>query len=68
MERRLAAIVIADVVGYSKLIRNDEEGPRAGLHGRGDDQAVQVRRLWSIPGAIARGTRKTTLFYCSDSI
>ena len=29
MERRLAAIVIADVVGYSKLIRADEEGTRA---------------------------------------
>ncbi len=29
MERRLAAIIIADVVGYSKLIRADEEGTRA---------------------------------------
>jgi len=29
MERRLAAIVIADVVGYSKLIRADEVGTRA---------------------------------------
>ena len=29
MERRLAAIVLADVVGYSKLIRADEEGTRA---------------------------------------
>ena len=29
MERRLAAIVIADVVGYSKLIRDDEAGTRA---------------------------------------
>ncbi len=28
MERRLAAIVIADVVGYSKLIRDDEAGTR----------------------------------------
>jgi adenylate cyclase len=28
-ERRLAAIVIADVVGYSKLIQRDEEGTRA---------------------------------------
>ncbi len=26
MERRLAAIVAADVVGYSRLIRADEEG------------------------------------------
>jgi len=28
-KRRLAAIVIADVVGYSKLIQIDEEGTRA---------------------------------------
>ncbi len=28
-ERRLAAILIADVVGYSKLIQRDEEGTRA---------------------------------------
>ena len=26
MERRLAAIMIADVVGYSRLVRTDEEG------------------------------------------
>ncbi len=26
MERRLAAILAADVVGYSRLIRADEEG------------------------------------------
>ena len=26
MERRLAAILVADVVGYARLIRADEEG------------------------------------------
>ena len=38
MERRLAAIMATDVVGYSRLIRADEEGtlealqaPRAGF-------------------------------------
>ncbi len=31
MERRLAAIVAADVVGYSRLVRNDEEGTIAAL-------------------------------------
>ncbi len=31
MERRLAAIMIADVVGYSRLIRIDEEGTLAAL-------------------------------------
>lgn len=29
MERRLAAILIADVVGYSRLSQIDEEGTRA---------------------------------------
>ena len=29
MERRLAAILAADVVGYSRLVRADEEGMRA---------------------------------------
>ncbi len=31
MERRLAAILAADVVGYSRLIRADEEGTLAAL-------------------------------------
>jgi adenylate cyclase len=31
MERRLAAILIADVVGYSRLIRADEEGTISAL-------------------------------------
>ncbi len=31
MERRLAAILAADVVGYARLIRADEEGTIASL-------------------------------------
>ncbi len=31
MERRLAAILAADVVGYSRLIREDEAGTQAAL-------------------------------------
>ena len=31
MERRLAAILASDVVGYSRLIRADEEGTLAAL-------------------------------------
>ena len=33
MERRLAAILASDVVGYSRLIRADEEGTLAALKG-----------------------------------
>ncbi len=32
MERRLAAILVADVVGYSRLMGGDEEGTLARLH------------------------------------
>ena len=35
MECRLAAIMVADVVGYSLLIRVDEEGTIAALKARG---------------------------------
>ncbi len=31
MERRLAAILVADVVGYSRLLRADEAGTLAAL-------------------------------------
>ena len=31
MERRLAAVMAADVVGYSRLIRSDEAGTLAAL-------------------------------------
>ncbi len=31
VQRRLAAILVADVVGYSRLIEADEEGTRARL-------------------------------------
>ena len=31
MERRLAAIMVADVVGYSRMISADEEGTIAAL-------------------------------------
>jgi len=31
-ERRLAAILVADVVGYSKLVGSDEAGTLAKLH------------------------------------
>ena len=40
MERRLAAILAADVVGYSRLIRADEEGTLAALK----ELRVDVRR------------------------
>ena len=33
-ERRLAAIMAADVVGYSRLIDLDEQGTLAALNGR----------------------------------
>ena len=41
VERRLAAILVADVVGYSGLIRADEEGTRPAVSSsRGSQQPV----------------------------
>ena len=37
MERRLAAIIVADVVGYSRLMRVDETGTLAALENRRKD-------------------------------
>ena len=37
MERRLAAILAADVVGYSRLIREDEAGTLAALKAHRED-------------------------------
>jgi class 3 adenylate cyclase len=37
VERRLAAILAVDAVGYSKLMANDEEGTLAALHARRRD-------------------------------
>ena len=37
MERRLAAIIVADVVGYSRLMHADEAGTLAALENRRKD-------------------------------
>jgi adenylate cyclase len=37
VQRRLAAILAADVVGYSRLVRNDETGTLAALRGHRED-------------------------------
>jgi adenylate cyclase len=37
MKRRLAAILAADIVGYSRLIRADEEGTLAALQALRND-------------------------------
>ncbi len=39
MERRLAAILVADVVGYSRLMGEDEEGTLARLKAHRDEVA-----------------------------
>ncbi len=37
MERRLAAILVADVVGYSRLMEADEAGTRTALKAHGKE-------------------------------
>jgi class 3 adenylate cyclase len=41
--RRLAAILTADVAGYSRLMRADEEGTLERLKARGIDHLTGVR-------------------------
>jgi class 3 adenylate cyclase len=53
MERRLAAILASDVVGYSRLIRADEEGTLAALKGLRADLIDPT--LAEHIGAIQRG-------------
>jgi adenylate cyclase len=43
VERRLTAILAADVAGYSRLIGADEEGTLAQLKGRAVDVKQAVR-------------------------
>ncbi len=45
VERRLAAILVADVVGYSGLIRADEEGTRALAGNETRDRGCRSRRV-----------------------
>ena len=54
MERRLAAILATDVVGYSRLIRADEEGTIAALRG-------VKRALFNLAKATAHTTRRHAL-------
>ena len=45
VERRLAAILVADVAGYSRLVENDETGIAGAAHGRphGADRAASLQ-------------------------
>ena len=52
MERRLAAILATDVVGYSRLIRADEEGTIAALKALRTDLVEQ--ELSEINGRIVK--------------
>ncbi len=51
MERRLAAILAADVVGYSKLMGEDEAGTLNRL------KSHLKHRQWALPGSIDRSPR-----------
>ena len=45
MKRRLAAILATDVVGYSRLIREDKEGKDSTLEGLPKCRVEKVSRL-----------------------
>ena len=52
MERRLAAVMIADVVGYGRLSQIDEEGTRARFQ-------ADLKEIFE-PGPRPRGTRRAS--------
>ena len=54
VQRRLAAILVADVVGYSRLIEADEEGTRARLMAVHDE--IIDPRIASDGGRIVKTT------------
>ena len=51
MERRLAAILAADVVGYSRMIRSDEEGTLLALRAEWGFHPQTRKYLWPDEGA-----------------
>ena len=59
--RKLAAILSADVFGYSRLMSEDEQGTVAGLH---DSKEVMARLIDAVAASICRvvlcGLRLTT--------
>ncbi|QPF88198.1 alpha/beta fold hydrolase [Bradyrhizobium genosp. L] len=54
LERRLAAILAADVAGYSRLMGIDEEGTHAQL--KGHRQALLDPKIWEHRGRIVKST------------
>ena len=46
MERRLAAVLMADVVGYSRLMEGDETGTLAALKERDINTRADLARPW----------------------
>jgi class 3 adenylate cyclase len=57
MERRLAAVLIADVVGYVRLSQADEEGTRT----RGGQRLAMVHRSEASPRGELSCLRKSRL-------
>jgi hypothetical protein len=58
VSRRLAAILAADVAGYSRLMEADEEGTLARLRGLRRDLIDPKIALWK--GRIEKGSRSRT--------
>jgi class 3 adenylate cyclase len=59
--RKLAAILIADVVGFSRLMERDEAGAFARLRG------VRERVIRRLPNMVAGWSRPLAMECCSNS-
>jgi hypothetical protein len=53
-ERRLAAILVADVVGYSRLMQADEEGTLARLEEIGANEIGGCAPWWRDPSSASQ--------------
>jgi adenylate cyclase len=58
--RKVAAIIVADVVGYSRLAGADEEGTLAQLHSDLIDPMIAVHNVRLVKRGVARGTSTPT--------
>jgi hypothetical protein len=62
MQRRLAAIMVADIVGYSSLMETPKSTPLTGQH-----TAFRSSRRRLLPSAEGSSTRQATLAWQSSA-
>src|SRR5262249_59600992 len=65
--RRLAAILAADIAGYSALMGADEEATVRDLKGLETSRCLRIRQLWETPVPASSSARGTPQGRCRRS-